>query len=607
MIPAPIVVNINVMKVRLNALRTELARQGLDGFIIPRTDEYQGEFLPPGAERVAWLTGFTGSAGVAVVLKDRAVVMTDGRYQIQVRRQVDGALFETGDSTKIPAADWLAEHAAEGSVIGYDPRLHTVEQLRVLEMKCRNAGLVLKACAVNPVDAIWTDRPAPPESAVAIFPEVYAGRSAHDKRQDLAAALTKKKAHAYVFTLPDSIAWLLNIRGGDVPHTPVALSYAVLHEADGGVDWFINPERVPAAVKRHLGNAVRVVAPEGLEKTLTDVARAARDAGRPVLLDYKRAPVRFRLLLEQAGAEVRDEKDICIQPRACKNAAEIAAMENAHIRDGAAMARFLFWLEQEAPKGTLTEMDVGAQLETFRAADPKYRTSSFESIVGFGANGAIVHYRAVPETNAKIVPPGLLLVDSGGQYEDGTTDITRTVAVGAPDAEMRDRFTRVLRGHIALARAKFPDGATGAQLDTLARFPLWEKGLDYAHGTGHGVGCYLSVHEEAASISPRGHEPVRAGMIISNEPGYYKEGGYGIRIESLVLAEEAGKTESGVSMLSFRTLTFAPIERRMIMAELLTADEKDWLNAYHASVFQRVSPLVSKEVAAWLKQATAPV
>ena len=584
---------------KLQALRLEMQKSALDGYLIPRSDEYQNEFVPASAERLFYLTGFSGSAGYAIVLKDRAAVFSDGRYTIQLSQQLDPQLYETGDSTKIFLGDWLAANAGSGTRIGYDPRIHTSRAIQSVRDKLAGRQIELIPIETNLVDAIWTDRPSPPLDLVEIFPEEIAGRSSSEKRMAIAQSVQDEGCQSVILTLPDSIAWLLNIRGQDVAHNPVALSYAILHAADASLDWFVEEEKLTPEILRHIGNNIRVFRPQELAVQMEKLAG-------PVMLDPQRSSEWFLEKLKKSCIETRAAKDPCILPKAIKTAGEQAAMAHAHIRDGVAVTKFLYWLENNAQGQT--EVSIAEKLEEFRRADPLYRDSSFETICGWAANGAIVHYRAEADTAAVISGSGLLLVDSGGQYADGTTDITRTVAIGTATAEMKDCFTRVLKGHIALARAQFPKSTTGAQLDTLARQPLWEVGLDYAHGTGHGVGCYLSVHEEAASISPRGNDQVLPGMIISNEPGYYKQGAFGIRIENLILCLEAGKrAEDGRDILNFATLTLAPIDRSLMIETLLSDAEREWLNAYHARVFEEISPFLTGDEQNWLRAQTAAI
>jgi len=562
--------------------------------LIPRADEYQGEYIPDSANRLRWMSGFTGSAGIAVVLADKAAVLSDGRYTIQLGREIDAGVFETGDITKQSAGEWIVKNAPD-ALIGYDPKLHTPREIAAF----KDRGIELKPLSRNPVDAVWEGRPEAPASPVENFPLEYAGHIAAEKLEALAMALKESKAEAAIISLSDSIAWLLNIRARDIAHIPVALSYGIAYD-DGSFDWFIDEKRVGGDVREALGRDVRIHPPAMLEEKIAALR------GRAVLLDERRASVWFAERLDAAGAKRIDEKDPVILFKARKNRAEQAAMRAAHLRDGVAVTKFLHWFARESVREKLTELDVEQKLEAFRKEAPEYREASFDTIAGFGANGAIVHYRATPETNALIERWNLLLLDSGAQYADGTTDITRTMAVGAPSEEMRENYTAVLKGHIAVASARFPEGTTGAQIDALARAPLWQRGLDYAHGTGHGVGCYLSVHEESASISPRGQEALRAGMILSNEPGYYKEGAYGIRLENLLLVREDGIcAATGRKMLCFETLTLAPFDKALIVPELLSADEAFWLASYHKAVFAELSPYLDEEARAWLGEQVA--
>jgi len=596
-------------KQNLSALRSEMAKNGLDGFIAPRTDEFRGEYVPASAARLEWLTGFTGSAGAAAITKDKAVVMSDGRYTTQLKDQVDGKLFELGDITATSPQGWLADHLFEGAKVGFDPKLHTVVEAQAIRKALRAKKVEAVAVETNPVDAVWMGRPAAPSSTVEIFSDAIAGRSAAEKRDLIVKSIKDAGGHAAVIPLPESVAWFLNIRGTDIPHNPFALSRAIVRH-DGAVDWFIDAARLDDKVRKHIGNHVRVRAPEEITSALADLATEAKKAGSPVLLDYKRAPVWFLEKLKSAGAATEDTEDPCLMPRACKTPAEQKSIVAAHIRDGVAIVRFLKWLDDEAPKGGLTEITVEEKLLSFRKADKSLRDTSFDTIVGWAANGAIVHYRATEKTNKKISGNGLLLVDSGAQYSDGTTDITRTVAVGKVTGEQRENFTLVLRGHIAVATARFPEGTVGAQVAALERKQIWDRNSDFDHGTGHGVGCYLSVHEEAASISKRGATPFKPGMLISNEPGFYKEGAYGIRIENLVLVREDGvrdNTDGKVKMLVFDTVTLAPIDRRLISVDMLTVAEKNWLNAYHERVFKTLSPYLEPDVVAWLQQAIQPL
>lgn len=585
----------SVFAARLSGLRESMAAQGLDGFILSHADAFQSEYPPPSARRLEWLTGFSGSAGVAAVLKDRAVVMSDSRYTIQLAQQTDRALYETGDVAEAGLAKWLCANGKKGQVVGFDPGLFTIRQIDELQEKLAAGGITLKAAQGNPVDAIWQGKPQDPQGQVSLFPESVAGLSSKQKREMIAGAVAKAGGDAVILTRPDSVCWLLNVRGGDVEYSPLVLSYAILYADGGRVDWFAGAGKVLGEVAGHLGGDVRIL-------EATDLAGIIAGLKGKVLLDFRHAPVRFKTALEENKIAFADFADPCVLPKACKSKTEQAAIEKAHVADGVAVVRFLAWLDREAPKGVLTEIEVADKLESFRRMDRDYKGPSFATIAGFGPNGAIVHYRASEKTNRQITSPGLLLLDSGGQYHWGTTDITRTIAIGAPPDEVRENFTLVLKGHIAVAAARFAEGTQGAQIDALARQALKGAGLDYGHGTGHGVGCYLQVHEEAASLSPRGKESIRAGMLLSNEPGYYKEGAYGIRIENLVLAEEVER-----GMLGFRTVTLAPIDRRLIDAGMLSDQERAWLNSYHARVRDVLMPLLDKDSAAWIEKNTGPL
>jgi len=589
---------------RLGALRERLAGAGVDGFVVPLADEHQSEFPPGRARRLAWLTGFTGSAGLAIVLPDRAALFVDGRYTLQARDQVETALFEPRHLTEQPPGDWLAEHAAKGMRIGFDPWLHTPDGVRRLEADCARAGAAPVALEENPVDAVWADQPPPPLAPVVPHPLDYAGRDSAEKRAEAAAALGANGADAAVLSAPDSIAWLLNIRGGDVPNAPLALGFAILGK-DGGVRLFMDPRKLTSAARRHLGDAVPVAPPDAFAEALD----ALGAAGATVQIAAGATPAWVTRRLEAAGATLKPAGDPCVLPKACKNAVELQGARNAHIRDGAALTRFLAWLAREAPSGTVDELSAAETLRGFRAGGELFRGLSFDTISGAGPNGAIVHYHSTPATNRRLEPGMLYLVDSGAQYLDGTTDVTRTVAIGTPTPEMRDRFTRVLKGHIAIATARFPAGTSGGQLDVLARRALWEAGLDFDHGTGHGVGSYLCVHEGPQRIAKRlADVPLRPGMIVSNEPGYYKTGAYGIRIENLETVRSA-PADDGTErdMLGFEALTLAPIDRALVDTALLDAAERAWLDRYHARVRDTLTPLVDEATAAWLAQATAPI
>ncbi|HVB14920.1 MAG TPA: aminopeptidase P family protein [Stellaceae bacterium] len=586
---------------RVALLQETLKAHRLDGFIVPRADEHQGEYVPVCGQRLAWLTGFTGSAGMAVVLAGRAALFVDGRYTLQAAAQVDPELFEIRHLVDEPPAQWLASTLGKGMVVGYDPWLHTPQEVERLRGGAERAGATLKP-VTNPIDHIWPGRPPMPLAPVVPHPDRFAGESADSKRARIARSLADSGVAAAVLTAPESIAWLLNIRGGDVPHTPLPLSFAILR-ADGSVTLFIDRRKLAPGLDRHLGNTVTIEVPERLGPTLEILAAS----GRPVQVDPASAASWIFDRLEESGARIHRAADPCLLPKACKNPVELDGTRAAHRRDGAAVTRFLAWLAREAPKGSLREIAASDRLEAFRKEGQYFRDLSFPTISGAGSNGAIVHYRATPESEKPLLPGTLYLLDSGAQYLDGTTDITRTVAIGAPSEEMRDRFTRVLKGHIALATARFPKGTTGAQLDSLARRALWQKGLDYDHGTGHGVGSYLSVHEGPQRISKAPNaQPLLPGMIVSNEPGYYKTGAYGIRIENLIVVQpspEGGERD----MLCFETLTLAPIDRNLIARELLMPEEIAWFDAYHARVREVLTPLVDAATAEWLAAATAPI
>jgi Xaa-Pro aminopeptidase len=586
----------------LPRLRAELAARGLDGFYIPHEDEWLNEYLPACAERLAYATGFTGSAGAAVVLADRAALFADGRYTLQAQTQVDGELFGIVDLVEVGVPAWLREHLTAGLRIGYDPRLSSPDSLAKLEEAASDKGAVLVAVATNPVDAIWTDRPAPPRARVTAQPEVFSGESAADKLARIGKAIADAGADLAVLTSPASLAWLLNIRGGDVPRTPLPLGAALAH-ADGSVDLFIAPEKVDDAARAWLGNAVALHDEDAFGPALAGLG------GKTALADPASAAASVFTALDAAGATVQRAPDPCILPRACKNEVEIEGARRAHLRDGAAVSRFLAWFDAEAPKGKLTEIDAAKALEAFRRDTGELVDLSFDSISGAGPNGAIVHYRVTEPTNRGIAPGDLFLIDSGGQYRDGTTDITRTIVVGAPSPEMRDRFTRVLKGHIALSAVRFPKGTTGHQLDVLARMALWQAGLDYDHGTGHGVGSFLGVHEGPQRVARVANtQPLLPGMILSNEPGYYKTGGYGIRIENLQVVTPLADVAGGErQMMGFETLTYAPIDRRLVEPALLTEAELDWFNAYHAAVRAKLADRLLGSDLDWLIAATAPV
>ena len=584
---------------RLSALRAHLATLDLTGFVVPLTDEYMSEYVGDYAQRLGWLTGFKGSAGNAVVLRDTAAMFTDGRYTLQVREQVDAVDWQFVQVPATAMADWLRRHARAGDRIGFDPWLATVDWVATTERALADVGALLVPVEANPIDALWTDRPAPSPASMTVQEDDLTGRTSADKRAAIGDWLNERRADAVVLTALDSVAWTFNVRGSDVAHTPVALSYAIVH-ADGTAELFAAPEKVGEDVVRHLGNAVTV-------RPMTDFAATlATFAGKRVAADPDRAVAAIHEALHRGGATIVAERDPTVLAKAIKNPVEIAGHRRTQARDGAAMVRFLKWFEETAPAGTLTELSASDRLEAIRGETGCLRDLSFDTISATGAHAASPHYKATAQSNAPILPGQLYLIDSGGQYPDGTTDITRVMPVGEVTDEMRDRFTRVLKGHIAIDTAIFPDGTLGGHIDGFARRPLWEVGLDYAHGTGHGIGAFLSVHEGPQRIGapdyPGGGplEPLRAGMMLSNEPGYYKAGEYGIRIENLLLVVDRDIPGGDLPMLGFETLTFVPIERSLIVPALLTAAERRWVDAYHARVEALLTPLLDGETAAWL-------
>ena len=588
---------------RVDRLRANLSRMGLAGFVCLRGDEHQGEYVAACAERLCWLTGFTGSAGMAIVLAERAAIFVDGRYTLQVRSQVDAATFEYRHLTEQPPAEWLAANAPRGGRVGYDPRLLTPEALARLRSGAERAGAELVAADADPLADAWTGRPPPPIAPIVPHPERFAGRPSAAKRLEIAEAVARDGAAAAVISDPASIAWLLNVRGADVPHTPLPLSFAIL-DAHGDVDWFVEPLKLAPGLAAQLGNPVRLRPPAEFAGALA--ALGARKA--KVLLDAATASAWIQDRLVSAGAQVVRGQDPCALPKARKNDGELAGARAAHLRDARALARFFHWLSGAAVDGRVDELAAAERLLALRREGEHFRDTSFDTISGAGANGAIVHYRSSPATNRPLLPGELYLVDSGAQYLDGTTDVTRTVAIGTPSAEHRDRFTRVLKGHIALATARFPRGTTGSQLDALARRPLWEAGLDFDHGTGHGVGSYLSVHEGPHRISKMPNTvALEPGMIVSNEPGYYKTGAYGIRIENLIAVRTLDLPGAERPMLEFETLTLCPIDRALIDPALLDARETAWIDDYHARVRALVTPSLDPAAAAWLAAATRPI
>ncbi|MFD3265895.1 aminopeptidase P family protein [Phenylobacterium ferrooxidans] len=584
-------------------IRQAMAAQGLDGFLVPHEDEHQNEYLPEANDRLAWATGFTGSAGAAVILKDKAAVFVDGRYTLQVRDQVDEATFEIRDLVEGGVPAYLETAAGPGQVVGYDPRLHSPDALDRLKAAIARAGAQLKPVAANPLDQAWgAERPAQPIAPVVAQPLAYSGEDSADKRARIGKALAARGADATVLTAPSSIAWLFNVRGGDVIRSPLPLAQAILNK-DGTARLFLDPAKVTAELPAWLGNQVTLETPDDLPGALVDLK------GKRVLVDPGLSSAWYFEALSEAGAEVVRGEDPCALPRAAKNQVEIAGTTEAHARDGVALARFLHWLATEAQTSLPDEVEVVSRLEGFRQETGAMKDLSFDTIAGAASNGAIVHYRPTTRLNKQTVSGSLLLVDSGAQYLDGTTDVTRTVAIGEPSQEMRERFTLVLKGHLALAAIRFPAGTTGSALDILARAPLWARGLDYDHGTGHGVGSYLGVHEGPQRISKLPNfVALQPGMILSNEPGYYKEGAYGIRIENLQYVTEAAPIAGGERpMLGFETLTLAPIDRRLIEVSLLTPEERTQMDAYHARVLKVVGPRVPAEVRTWMEEACAPL
>ncbi|WP_026379531.1 aminopeptidase P family protein [Afifella pfennigii] len=597
---------------RLAALRARLAEAGLAGFIVPRADEHQSEYVPASAERLAWLTGFTGSAGTAIALLDEAALFVDGRYTVQAASQVDEAAFTPVAIHDTLPSDWLAERAGEGARIGYDPWLMTRGQRRSFEKKLARTGAELVELKENPLDALWRERPKPPTGAVSLYPEALAGRSAEEKIAELQAGLKEKGVEAAVIADPASISWLFNIRGKDVPHAPLVLAFA-LAPAEGKPQLFIDGRKLSNEVRSALAEIAEIGEPGALAPALSSLPM-----GTKVLYDPQGAAEALALAIEAGGGEVVEGADPVLLPKARKNKAEIAGARAAQQRDGVAVLRFLSWLGGQAP-GSVTEIDAARRLEKLRAQTAKAHGSelvdiAFDSISSTGPNGAINHYRVTQGSNRRLEEGELYLIDSGGQYLDGTTDITRTLLVGEAPAErltlFRDRYTRVLKGHIAIATARFPKGTSGAQLDALARAALWAAGLDFDHGTGHGVGAFLSVHEGPQRIAKTGHTPLEPGMIVSNEPGYYRPGDFGIRLENLVIVREAAEVPGGDRpMLSFETVTLAPFERRLIDPLLLTPTEIAWLDCYHTRVRASLSyyPGYSDEERAFLEDACRPL
>lgn len=587
---------------RLAALREQMAKDGLDGFVVPICDEHMSEYVGEYAQRLAWLTGFGGSAGSAVVLKDKAAIFVDGRYTIQVRDQVDGKLYEYVGTADQSVIGWLGEHAPDGSSIGYDAWLHTRDWAMSAEAKLATQNAKLVAVKHNPIDAVWEDQPQPSLAKLDVQPDEFAGKTAAEKRADIAAWLKAEGLDATVIAALDSVAWAFNIRGKDISNTPVPRGYAIV-KADGSAEVFVAPEKLTDDVRVHLGNAVALRSYDEFPDALTEYQ------DQNIGVDPERSVAAIFARLEGAGANIVAKRDPTVLAKAIKNEAEVSGHRAAQARDGAALSQFLHWFSQEAPKGGHDELSVAAKLAEFRGQSDKLMDLSFRTISGAGPNGALCHYSVNEETNRKIETGTLYLVDSGGQYRDGTTDVTRTMAVGEPTAEMIKRYTQVLQGHIALAQAVFPKGTTGGQLDILARQYLWADGVDYAHGTGHGVGAYLSVHEGPQRIAAFGGfaEPLVAGMICSNEPGYYKDDAFGIRIENLILVEEREVSGSEQDMLGFETLTVSPLDRRLIDISILSDSQRQWVDDYHAQVLEIVGPQLSGDPLDWLQVQCAPL
>ncbi|MGH1375656.1 MAG: aminopeptidase P family protein [Alphaproteobacteria bacterium] len=578
---------------RLTSFRKEIKKSGLDGFIIPRTDEFQGEFLSPYAERLEWLSGFTGSAGIAIVTQEKAVVMSDGRYTIQLAQQVPTPLYHLGNSVDTSVGNWIIENVSGACKIGYDLWLHTPGQVQKIEEALADTGIELVPYDGHPIDMVWNDQPPRPANAISIFPNEVAGKTSQEKRKALGAQIQDADCQACLITVGDSICWLLNIRGADIDYSPLCLSYALLYK-DGRVDWFVDSRSISDSVRRHVGAGVNICELETIEKSIAGLKGC-------LAIDNNTTPVWFTHVAQKHNVNTLGYDDPCVAPKAQKTQTEQQAIKNAHIEDGIAVVKFLHWLETSANIIDMSELSAERKLEEFRQESENYIAPSFPTIAGFAENGAIVHYRATTQTDKKISGNSLLLVDSGGQYRWGTTDITRTIAIGKPTQEMRENYTRVLKGHIAVADACFSEDTRGKDIDALARAPLHDVGLDYAHGTGHGVGCNLCVHEAATSISPRSEATFQEGMLISNEPGYYEAGEYGIRIENLVLTQ---RVEEG---FVFETVTLAPFDPRLICEDMLNEGERAWLKSYAVLIYEALSSSLDQERQEWLRQYTVDI
>lgn len=588
---------------RVQALRRELKSRNLNGFLVPHSDEHQDEFLTPAAERLRWLTGFAGSAGAAIVLENAATLFVDGRYTLQARDQVDGSIFEVLQTPEAKASTWLVKKLPKGGAVGYDPALHTIKEIERLTETLAKAGIRLEPQATNPIDLLWQDRPAPPSAPVVPHALALAGRSAREKVRAVQEILKRDKADAVLLSMLDSIAWLFNIRGTDISHSPLALAFAIV-PVRGKPSLFIDPAKVGDNVRGHLRDAVEILHADALDAGL----EALGEKSARVRLDPETTPVRFAQVLKAQGATIVPGDDPCILPKAIKNTAEISGARAAHLRDGTAMVRFLAWLDDNSLSGGVDEVSAAMKLEEFRRETGELKDISFDSISATGPHGAVVHYRPTTRTSLKLRPRSLYLIDSGGQYADGTTDVTRTIAIGTPTGAMRRHYTLVLKAHIAIASARFPKGTRGQDLDPFARRPLWDAGLDFDHGTGHGVGSYLCVHEPPQRLSRHGTVALQPGMILSNEPGLYREGKYGIRLENLVLVTPPVPIKGGDrDMMGFETLTLVPFDGRLIDPNLLTGEELGWLNAYHAEVRRKIGPGLKGRDRAWLREATAPI
>ena len=585
----------------VKALRAELKARGLDGFVVPRTDEHQNEYVPPSSERLAWLTGFSGSWGTAIVLHDLAAIFVDGRYTVQVREQVDAAAFTPEHLIDNPPENWLEKHLKPGQKLGFDPWLHTQDGVKKLEKACAKVGAILVPVDTNPIDTVWKDRPSVPLAQVVLHRPAYAGEDAHDKLKRIQAKLAAQGADAVVLTDAHAVAWAFNIRGGDVGHTPLPLGFAIIPR-EGKAELFMDGRKFNNTVRSAVSDLAEIAEPAALDRALQKLGTSRAK----VKFDAASASNRLVAMVESAGGTPEVGTDFIALMKAVKNSAEIAGSRAAHARDGAAMTKFLAWFDREAISEKLTEIDATIALEGFRHETGGLKDVSFPSIAGAGPNAALPHYKVSTDSNRRI-EKGIFLIDSGAQYEDGTTDITRTIVVGPATAEMKDRFTRVLKGHIAIDIAVFPKGVSGAQLDTFARKALWDVGLDFDHGTGHGIGSYLSVHEGPQRIAKTGVTPLEPGMMLSNEPGFYKAGQWGIRIENLILVEKRDIPGAEREMYGFETLSFAPIDLNLVEPALLTTEERAWLNAYHAKTRAIVGPLVDAETMKWLEKATREV